>query len=80
MPALTPAQNFYLRLLAHDPDEAAAQAEFLMKDRPLGDYYDAEPAPPPSYRPNGLDWNAAARWGAATETGGLPSCTYRSHG
>lgn len=39
-PPLTPAQNFYQRLLARDPEEAAAQAEIFMKDRSLGDYYD----------------------------------------
>ena len=39
-PSLTPAQNFYQRLLAHDPEEAADQAENFMKDRPLAAYYD----------------------------------------
>jgi predicted PurR-regulated permease PerM len=39
-PSLTPAQNFYQRLLARDPEEAAEQAENFMKDRPLASYYD----------------------------------------
>lgn len=39
-PPLTPAQNFYQRLLAHDPEEAAAQAETLLKDQTLESYYD----------------------------------------
>ena len=39
-PSLTPAQTFYQRLLARDPEEAAEQAESFMKDRPLAAYYD----------------------------------------
>ncbi len=39
-PALTPVENFYQRILAGDPDEAHDQAEKLLKDRPLIDYYD----------------------------------------
>ena len=40
-PALTPAENFYQRMLAEDPDEALAQAELLLKDRSLSSYYDS---------------------------------------
>ncbi|HEY4350836.1 MAG TPA: AI-2E family transporter, partial [Paraburkholderia sp.] len=39
-PALTPAQNFYQRLLADDPHEAIVQAERLLKEMPLVQYYD----------------------------------------
>jgi predicted PurR-regulated permease PerM len=39
-PALTPAENFYQRLLANDPDEALVQAETLLKERSLSAYYD----------------------------------------
>jgi predicted PurR-regulated permease PerM len=39
-PALTPAENLYQRLLAGDTDEAAANAELLLKERPLSSYYD----------------------------------------
>jgi len=39
-PALTPVENFYQRLLAGDPDEAQDQAEHLLKEMSLGDYYD----------------------------------------
>ena len=39
-PALTPEENFYQRMLASDPDEAAHQAEAFLKDRPLSAYYD----------------------------------------
>ena len=39
-PALTPAESFYQRMLAGDPHEAAEQAEILLKDMPLIDYYD----------------------------------------
>ncbi|MCC8400387.1 AI-2E family transporter [Paraburkholderia sp. MMS20-SJTN17] len=39
-PALTPAQNFYQRLLADDPDEAIVQAERLLREMSLIDYYD----------------------------------------
>jgi hypothetical protein len=39
-PALTLEENFYQRLLANDPDEAAHQAEAFLKDKPLSAYYD----------------------------------------
>jgi hypothetical protein len=39
-PALTLDENFYQRMLANDPDEAAHQAELFLKDRPLAVYYD----------------------------------------
>jgi hypothetical protein len=39
-PALTPAENFYQRLLANDPQAAFAQAESLVKARGLTAYYD----------------------------------------
>jgi hypothetical protein len=39
-PALTPVESFYQRMLAGDPDEAATQAEQLLRDRPLSAYYD----------------------------------------
>lgn len=39
-PALTPAENFYQRLLANDPKESLVQAETLLKDRSLTAYYD----------------------------------------
>jgi predicted PurR-regulated permease PerM len=39
-PALTPAESFYQRMLADDPDEALDQAELLLKERPLSSYYD----------------------------------------
>jgi predicted PurR-regulated permease PerM len=39
-PALTPVESFYQRMLADDPDEARAQAEVLLRDRPLSSYYD----------------------------------------
>jgi predicted PurR-regulated permease PerM len=39
-PALTPAQNFYQRLLADDPHEAIVQADRLLKEIPLIRYYD----------------------------------------
>jgi len=39
-PALSPAESFYQRLLADDPDEAEEQAERYLKDRPLASYYD----------------------------------------
>ncbi len=39
-PALTPAENFYQRLLANDPDEALVQAKSLLKERSLIAYYD----------------------------------------
>lgn len=39
-PALTPAESFYQRMLAGDPDEALDQAEELLKERSLSSYYD----------------------------------------
>ena len=39
-PALTPAESFYQRMLAGDADEALDQAEVLLRDRPLSEYYD----------------------------------------
>ncbi len=39
-PPLTPAESFYQRMLASDPHEAAEQAEKLLKEMPLIDYYD----------------------------------------
>ncbi|MGI4984098.1 MAG: AI-2E family transporter [Janthinobacterium lividum] len=39
-PALTPAENFYQRLLVNDPDELLVQAESLLKVRSLSTYYD----------------------------------------
>lgn len=39
-PALTPVESLYQRMLANDPDEAATQAEALLRERPLSAYYD----------------------------------------
>jgi predicted PurR-regulated permease PerM len=39
-PALTPDENFYQRMLADDPDEAAHQAEAFLRENPLVAYYD----------------------------------------
>jgi len=39
-PALTPAENFYQRILSGDPVEALEQAELLLKERSLSSYYD----------------------------------------
>jgi hypothetical protein len=39
-PALTPVETFYQRILANNPDEALAQAEVLLADRSLTEYYD----------------------------------------
>jgi predicted PurR-regulated permease PerM len=39
-PALTPAEGFYQRILADDPDEAEEQAEAYLEERPLSSYYD----------------------------------------
>ena len=39
-PPLAPAESFYQRLLADDPDEAAHQAEGFLKSKPLLAYYD----------------------------------------
>jgi predicted PurR-regulated permease PerM len=39
-PALTNVESLYQRILADDPDEALAQAENLLGQRSLGEYYD----------------------------------------
>jgi hypothetical protein len=39
-PALSPAENFYQRILADNPDEALDKATLLLADRSLLDYYD----------------------------------------
>jgi predicted PurR-regulated permease PerM len=39
-PPLTPPERFYQRMLAGDPAEATEQAEKIIKERPLVDYYD----------------------------------------
>ena len=39
-PALSATESFYQRILANNPDEALAQAEKLLADRRLVDYYD----------------------------------------
>jgi predicted PurR-regulated permease PerM len=39
-PALSPEENFYQRMLADDPDEAAHLAEEFLKEKPLSAYYD----------------------------------------
>jgi predicted PurR-regulated permease PerM len=39
-PALTPVEELYQRILANNPDEALAQAEALLADCTLPDYYD----------------------------------------
>jgi hypothetical protein len=39
-PALTAVENFYQRMLADDPDEAQEQADLLLKNRSLSEYYD----------------------------------------
>jgi len=39
-PALTPVESFYQRILADNPDEALAQAEALLANRSLSEYYD----------------------------------------
>ena len=39
-PALSPVQSFYQRILASDPDEVAFQAEILLKESTLLDYYE----------------------------------------
>jgi predicted PurR-regulated permease PerM len=39
-PALSPVQSFYQRILASDPDEVAFQAEALLKNTSLLDYYE----------------------------------------
>jgi len=40
-PALSPVESFYQRILANNPDEALAQAELLLADRSLTQYYDS---------------------------------------
>ena len=40
-PALSEVDRFYQRTLANDPDEALEQAEKMLVDRPLVDYYDS---------------------------------------
>ena len=40
-PALSEVNRFYQRMLANDPDEALDQAEKMLADRPLVDYYDS---------------------------------------
>ncbi len=40
-PALTPVEELYQRILADNPDEALAQAEALLGDCTLPEYYDA---------------------------------------
>lgn len=39
-PPLTPVESLYQRLLANDPEDAASQAEVLLKERSLSVYYD----------------------------------------
>ncbi|MCF3946756.1 AI-2E family transporter [Acidiphilium sp. AL] len=39
-PALTAVESFYQRALAGDPDDVADQAEIVLRDRLLGEYYD----------------------------------------
>ena len=39
-PALTPAERFYQRMLAGDPDEVLDQADQLLKEQSLTSYYD----------------------------------------
>ena len=39
-PALTPVESFYQRILAGDADETLAQAEQILRERPLSSYYD----------------------------------------
>jgi hypothetical protein len=39
-PALTPAEAFYQRMLAGDPEEALDAAEAILRERPLSTYYD----------------------------------------
>jgi hypothetical protein len=40
-PALSEVSRFYQRVLANDPDEALDQAEKMLADRSLVDYYDS---------------------------------------
>lgn len=44
-PPLSPEQGFYQRMLASDPDEAAFQAEALLKNMSLLDYYESVALP-----------------------------------
>jgi methylmalonyl-CoA mutase cobalamin-binding subunit len=44
-PALSPEENFYQRMLADDPDEAADQAEEFLEKKPLSAYYDEVAVP-----------------------------------
>jgi predicted PurR-regulated permease PerM len=44
-PPLSPAQRFYQRVLASDPDEIAFQAEDLLKSMTLLEYYETVAAP-----------------------------------
>ncbi len=39
-PALSPVESFYQRILAEDGDEVLEQAEILLKEMPLSEYYD----------------------------------------
>jgi len=39
-PALAPVDKFYHRILANDPDEVLDQAEAVLAERPLVDFYD----------------------------------------
>jgi predicted PurR-regulated permease PerM len=39
-PALTPVESLYQRMLANDPEEAATQAEMLLRELSLSAYYD----------------------------------------
>jgi predicted PurR-regulated permease PerM len=39
-PALTPVESLYQRMLANDPEEAASQADVLLRERSLSAYYD----------------------------------------
>ena len=39
-PALSPAEMFYQRMLANDPNEAAEKAEEFLKERSLASYFD----------------------------------------
>ncbi len=44
-PPLSPVQSFYQRILASDPDEVTFQAESLLKDMTLLDYYEQTALP-----------------------------------
>jgi predicted PurR-regulated permease PerM len=39
-PVLTPAETFYQRLLADDPEEATEQAELFVKERPVDEFFE----------------------------------------